>query len=143
MTNLTRDLFRDFGSLSTIGLSELFNEAQSLTYCSYPPSNLIEFQEDGKKRFLIEVAVAGFSKSELTIEKSGDYVHIKGAKGDKEKVFDGKFLHRGLATRDFHLRYMVAKFVEVGVVKLVDGVLQIELEYVIPEEEKSKIFEIL
>jgi molecular chaperone IbpA len=142
MTNLARDLFRDFGSLSTTGLSDLFNEAQSLTYGTYPPSNLIEFVEEGKKKFLIEIAVAGFAKSELTIEKSGDYVHIKGAKGEAKET-TGKFLHRGLATRDFHLRYLVAKFVEVGTVKLVDGVLKIELEYVIPEEEKSKIFEIL
>jgi molecular chaperone IbpA len=141
MNAITQQIISDFKNFSTIGLNDLFQQAQSLPFVNYPPSNLIEIHDDEKKKFLIEIAVAGFKKKELSVTKSGDYIHIKSTKEDE--AINGTFVHRGFARRNFHLRFLVAKFVEIIDVKLVDGVLQVSLERIIPESEKDRIFEIL
>jgi molecular chaperone IbpA len=141
MTNsLVRDVFRDFDKFSTIGLDRLFERAQALTYGNYPPSNLIEFSD---QTYQIEVAVAGFSKDELTVKKEGEYLVVVGKQQSIEPTIVKKYLHRGIAARDFELKFLVAKYVEVKSVVLLDGILTIELENRLPEEEKARIFEIL
>lgn len=126
--------------LLPIGLSEIFDSMNKLSYSSYPPSNLIA---DGSN-YTIEVAVAGFKKSEISVKREGDKLSISGEIEDEDMLSsDTKFIHRGLSKRNFVLRYVVAKYVEVSSVKLDGGILTVKLKTELPESEKERIFEIL
>jgi molecular chaperone IbpA len=132
-------LFDELNRVASIGFKDCL--LGSANWTNYPPHSVYEYVDGNVKKFLVELAVAGFKRDELTVEKSGEYIFIKGA----QKSIEGKgtIIYRGLSKRDFNLKILVAKFVEVSAVKLEDGLLKIELEYVIPDEEKTRIFEIL
>jgi len=144
-------LFDELNRVASIGFKDCL--LGSANWTNYPPHSVYEFVDGNVKKFLVELAVAGFKRDELTVEKSGEYIFIKGAQKSGEYIFidgekksiegKGTIIYRGLSKRDFNLKILVAKFVEVSAVKLEDGLLKIELEYVIPDEEKTRIFEIL
>jgi molecular chaperone IbpA len=48
------------------------------------------------------------------------------------------YLHRGIGTRNFSHKFVLNEFVEVKSADIVDGLLVISLENVIPEEKKSR-----
>lgn len=137
--SLVEDVFRDFEKFSTIGFGRLLSQAKSLTYRNYPPCNLIQLKD---QKYAIHVAVAGFRKPELTVKRDGDYLVVIGQPSATD-LGDVKYLHRGLALRAFELKFLVDKYVEIESVKLEDGILAIELQSKLPEEEKARIFEIL
>ena len=132
-------LFDELNRVASIGFKDCL--LGSANWTNYPPHSVYDYVDGNVKKFLVELAVAGFKRDELTVEKSGEYVFIKGAQKSTEDK--GTIIYRGLSKRDFNLKILVAKFVEVSAVKLEDGLLKIELEYVIPDEEKTRIFEIL
>lgn len=105
------------------------NDAQP----SYPPYN-IELLTDDKYR--ISMAVAGFNRSELEIEVEHDILKIVGRK-QKEDAKQ-KYLHRGIAARDFEHRFRLADHVKIVSAKLDNGLLNIELVCEIPETLKPR-----
>lgn len=129
----------DFSPLyrSAIGfdrLAKLFDEAQrSESQTSYPPYN-IELVTDDKYR--IEIAVAGFSQSELEIETERDTLKISGRKNKEDTKHT--YLHRGIAARDFEHRFQLADHVKVVGANLSNGLLHIELVREIPEALKPR-----
>lgn len=133
----------NFDTFPNVGFTRLFDELRSElpTWGNYPPSNLIQYED---QTYMIEVAVAGFTKDELSVKKDGDYLVVSGKSSLTGKDTKGaKYIHRGLAARDFSTKYFLAKYVEVTYVALVNGVLTIQLENRLPEAEKARIFEIL
>jgi molecular chaperone IbpA len=106
--------------------------AKSMT-SNYPPYNILKF--DGNK-YVIELAVAGFEEQDINVEYSDDKLTIKGKVVDKES--NGEFLYHGLASRPFTREFTLADNVEVRSASLINGILRIELEAVIPEHKKSR-----
>jgi molecular chaperone IbpA len=103
---------------------------------NYPPYNIVKHNEND---YGIEVAVAGFSKEEITVEVDQDQLTIKGQKVNDE----GKeYLHRGLATRDFEQTFTLAEYMEVRGAEVKDGMLKIKIERVVPEALKPRQIEI-
>ena len=102
---------------------------------SYPPYD-IELVDENK--YLITLAVAGFTKDELSIEtKEGELV----IEGKKHEV-DGKtpnLVHKGIATRDFTLKFMLEDYVEVDGAKVDGGLLKINATRHVPEALKPKM----
>jgi molecular chaperone IbpA len=132
----------DFSPLyrSVVGfdrLADLLDSAQAETATGYPPYNI---ERTGDNEYRIEIAVAGFKPEELDIEVKEAVVTVKGRKagGDAER----RFLHRGLAERDFERRFQLAEYVAVTDAKLVDGLLQISLKRELPEALKPRRVEI-
>lgn len=128
----------DFSPLyrSAIGfdrLAQLFDEAQRAADTAYPPYNIELVSED---KYQITMAVAGFQRSELDIEVERDTLKITGRKQKDETK--RTFLHRGIASRDFEHRFQLADHVKVVGAKLDNGLLNIELVRVIPEEMKPR-----
>ena len=125
---------------TTIGFDKMFNTLEQLNGLSnvsesYPPYNLIRTGDD---RFVIEVALAGFSKEELNVEIKENVLHIN---GEKEQVKDdGKkdFIHKGIGTRRFHKTFTLAEYVEVVEGAYVDGVLTVVCERQVPDEKKPR-----
>ena len=102
---------------------------------SFPPYNIKKLDAEN---YEIQIALAGFSKSELNISvEDGNLV----VKGEQEKSEDD-FLHKGIAERNFTRTWALADEVKVTGSKLKDGVLTISLVHEIPEEKKPTSIEI-
>ena len=104
---------------------------------NYPPYNIIKHDDT---HLSIEVAVAGFKRSELDVELAEGVLTVTAkAEPSEEK----EYFHRGLAKRAFTRKWTLADDVVVHDASLVDGVLVVELERIIPEEKKPRKIDII
>jgi len=140
-TNLTRHGLVDFGdpifSSLFVGFDRLFeNMAQlsagSKSLPSYPPFNVVK---DGD-HYIVEVALAGIDKKDLDVEVQENTLSISYESSNKEES-DNK-LYRGIAQRSFRRQFSLAEDVEVTGAIFKNGLLQIDLERIIPEEKRPK-----
>ena len=99
----------------------------------YPPYNI---ENVGDNAYRIEIAVAGFKPEELAIEVKENLLTVTGKKpaNDDQK----RYLHRGLAARDFDRRFQLADYVVVTDANLADGLLAISLKRELPESLKPR-----
>jgi molecular chaperone IbpA len=69
----------DFANLNRalVGFDRYFNGHFPNTNGNYPPHNIVKYDET---HYGIEVAVAGFSKEEITVEVDQDQLTVKGRK---------------------------------------------------------------
>jgi molecular chaperone IbpA len=105
---------------------------------NYPPHNIVKYSDD---TYGIEVAVAGFSKDEVTVEVDQDQLTIRGVKAQLNDS-QVEYLHRGLAARNFEQTFTLAEYMEVRGAKVADGMLQIDIQRVVPEALKPRRIEI-
>ena len=127
--------FRPFG----IGFDEAFRQLDKLhatTTGNYPPYNIVKVDEEN---FLIELAAAGFVKTDFDITLKDGSLTIT-AKSGKEDTKE--YVHKGIAARSFERTFALAEHVDVKGVSYKDGILLVELTKGIPEEEKPKKFTI-
>jgi molecular chaperone IbpA len=104
---------------------------------NYPPHNIVKYTDT---KYGIEVAVAGFSKEEITVEVDQDQLMITGKKAST--ITDVEYLHRGLAARDFEQQFTLAEYMEVKGAEVKDGMLKIEIERIVPDALKPRQIEI-
>ncbi len=117
-----------------VGFDRYFNGHFPNTNGNYPPHNIVKYDET---HYGIEVAVAGFSKEEITVEVDQDQLTVKGRKlNQADSRFE--YLHRGLAARDFEQTFTLAEYMEVKAAEVKDGMLVIEIERVVPEALKPR-----
>ncbi len=123
-----------FPRSSFVGFDHLFNELEYTAKHSkdhYPPHNIIKTSESD---YLIELAVAGFSEDELSVEVKDRTLTVTG-----EHVSRGRdFIHRGISTKKFKRNFRLSEHVNVYGADIQDGILAIELKYVIPEEMRPR-----
>jgi molecular chaperone IbpA len=103
----------------------------------YPPYNI---ETVGENAYRIEIAVAGFRSEELSLEVRENLLTVQGRKAPVDE--NRRYLHRGLAERDFERRFQLADHVEVTEARLADGLLAISLKREIPEALKPRRIEI-
>tara|TARA_R100000479_G_C6256068_1_gene154161 strand:- start:140 stop:559 length:420 start_codon:yes stop_codon:yes gene_type:complete len=123
-----------------IGHERLLNEGVRIwnnVSRTYPPHNLIKKSSD---EYVITVAVAGFSKEDLSVRSEEGTLTIESKKSDSETK--DEYVYKGIANRSFKKEFLLAENVFVKDVKLKDGMLEIFLERVIPENEKETIYQI-
>lgn len=101
---------------------------------TYPPYNIIKFDEDN---YQIQIAVAGFGPEELDIEVKDNRLTVNG-EIKTAYTSDVQFLHHGLASRDFSHNFKLSDTVIVKSADIVNGVLKIDLENILPEEKKPR-----
>ena len=110
----------------------------------YPPYNIKKVDEN---KYLIEMAVAGFSKQDLEIELAEDKLIIRGSAAAQfdaaTEAEEGAWswpivLHQGLAMRPFTRTFNLADNVEIRGASLLNGILKVALEAIIPEHKKPK-----
>ena len=82
------------------------------------------------------MAVAGHKQSDIEIEIEDNTLRISATYGDRDD--DIEFVHKGISERGFYKSFALAEYVEVKKAKMSDGILVIELEKNIPEEQKPK-----
>lgn len=119
-------LLKDF-ERSFIGFDRVFSEianAQSnfvKSIPSYPPYNIKKIDD---KTYTIEMAVAGFGRSDIDVEMDGDTLKIAG----RVSQDDSSYVYKGIAERAFSRQFKLADSVEVKNAALVNGMLKITLE---------------
>ena len=114
---------------------------------NYPPYNIKKIDEN---KYTIEMAVAGFGKQDIEVELAGSNLIIKGSvKQGEPAEQDSKgewtwpaFLYQGLAMRPFTRQFTLADNVEIKNAELMNGILKIILESIIPDEKKPVKIEV-
>lgn len=102
---------------------------------NYPPFNIKKVNDD---HYVIEIAVAGFSKSEIDIELADGKLVVKGnAKDDNDSTMTS-WIHKGIADRNFTRTFLINDFVEVKDAEMFNGILRIFLDQIIPDHKKPK-----
>ena len=121
-----------------IGFDPLFDTFKQLSSTArvggYPPYNIYK----KKDSWILELAVAGFSKENIDISVQELTLTVEGQLDD----FEAETIHKGIATRDFKQEFALAEYVVVKGAELKDGLLRITLEKELPEEKKPKVIEI-
>ncbi|MFV2056511.1 MAG: Hsp20 family protein [Thiohalomonadales bacterium] len=99
----------------------------------YPPYNIEVTDEDN---YRISLAIAGFNEDEVSIETENNTLKVSGTKTASAQ--DRKYLHRGIAARNFERRYQLADHVKVTGANLENGLLHIDLHREIPDAMKPR-----
>jgi molecular chaperone IbpA len=132
----------DFSPLyrSVVGfdrLAALLDAAGAESATGYPPYNIERTAEDS---YRIEIAVAGFKPEELNVEVKENLLTVQGRKAANDET--RRYLHRGLAERNFERKFQLADYVVVTDAQLTDGLLAISLKREVPEQKKPRRIEI-
>jgi molecular chaperone IbpA len=120
-----------------IGFDRIFNDFENRhvsATTNYPPYNVLKHDDD---HFEIEVAVAGFDREDVTVEVDQNQLIIKGQRTKEEDI--GKYIHRGLAARDFERVFTLMDHMEVGEAELTNGILSVKITRVVPEALKPRL----
>lgn len=125
---------------STVGFDRLLDElSQSIDSKNngYPPYNIIELNDQEWK---IDIAVAGFNQDNINISLDKSVLTIE---GENPKLDENiKFVHKGIAHRNFKRQFTLAEYVEVDNAVIDSGILSIHLVKRVPEQLKAKKIEI-
>jgi molecular chaperone IbpA len=132
----------DFSPLyrSVVGfdrLADLLDSASADAANGYPPYNI---ERTDQNAYRVEIAVAGFKPEELSIEVKENLLTVQGRKPANDEA--RRFLHRGLAERNFERRFQLADYVVVTDAALSDGLLSISLVRELPEQLKPRRIDI-
>ena len=127
---------------SALGFDNVFatldNAAHLLTSTasSFPPVNIIK---TGDYTFNVELAVAGYKRDEIEITAERNSLRVTGKKSEKD---EREYLAKGIAGRSFSRQFVLSDTVVVQGAELADGILSVQLENVIPEEQKPRKIDI-
>jgi len=139
-TTLLNDPFERVRTYS-IGFDRMFDRLFDETYTSapsYPPYNIVKTDDE---HYAIQIAVAGFGKDDIEIESKENSLVIKTK--EKEDVKDEtNYLHKGISNRAFTRSFTLSDDVVVKGATFENGLLNVELERIIPEEKKPRIIDI-
>jgi molecular chaperone IbpA len=118
-------------------LADLLDSASAEASTGYPPYNI---ERTAENAYRVEIAVAGFKPDELNIEVKENLLSVQGRKTANDEP--RRYLHRGLAERNFERRFQLADYVVVTDAQLSDGLLSIHLQRELPEALKPRRIEI-
>ena len=124
---------------SFIGFDEFFDEISRMNHnknSNYPAFDVIKTDE---KNYEINLAVAGFSESEIEIISLQNILYIKGKKVQNNSQ---NIIHKGIALRPFEKKFNLDPLMEVTEAILSQGLLNIKLFKREPEIIKPKRIEI-
>lgn len=106
---------------------------------AYPPFNLKKTDENV---YVIEMAVAGFGKQDIEMTLEDNKLVIKGSVShDTENKSDT--IYKGIAERPFNRAFLLNDNVEIKNAQLINGMLKVWLEHMIPEHKKPKKIDIV
>ena len=140
MTNLARyhaanlpDLF-DKITKNSIGMDDYLNRFWDLeTTSNYPPYNIVQVNNVESR---LEIALAGFSKDDVSVYTEFGKLYVEGKKEESETV--GEFVHKGLAQRSFSRVWSLTDDTEIRDVRFNDGLLVVELGKIVPDHHARK-----
>tara|TARA_B110000014_G_scaffold235123_1_gene199469 strand:- start:243 stop:680 length:438 start_codon:yes stop_codon:yes gene_type:complete len=143
VTSKTLSLFDNFNQLTpyAVGYDRIFDHlnnyvSNNVTSTGFPPYNI---SKGGDYNYVIEMALAGFSKKDIEIEVADGTLTIRSTKENEESE---DTIHRGISYRKFNRKFTIADDIIVKDASLENGMLQINLERIVPEEKKPRLIEV-
>ena len=129
MTFFTTPIARQF-----VGFDTLFDELNALAErkeSNYPAYNIAK---DDDEHYRIELALAGFSSDEISIQTEKGILTIEVNKAEER----GNYVHQGIAKRGFSKMFRLAEYMKVDDAQFVDGILTIFLYREVPEADRPQ-----
>lgn len=123
-------------------MTETYEHIQKTAGNGYPPFNLKKTDDNV---YVVELAVAGFGKQDIELTLEENKLVVKGQTTLDTLTSDGvdvQYLHKGIADRAFTRTFSLADNVVVNNAAMVNGILKIWLEHIIPEHKKTKKIDI-
>jgi molecular chaperone IbpA len=143
-TNL---LFPQWASLSksldpfSVGFDDVLDQIRDISETvakvtpGYPPYNIKQVKEN---KYVIEMAVAGFAKTDIEVALDGNKLVIRGATVESEEEPEN-FIYKGIANRNFSRTFTLADKVEIKDAEIANGMLKIWLENMIKVQDHVKM----
>ena len=118
---------------NAIGFESFFDRFKDLRGINdgFPHYNI---KKAGEDKYILEMAVAGYKKSDIKVTVENGILSVEGQSSDQEE----DFVHKGIAKRAFQRQLQLSEYVECSGAKLEDGMLKVELNYNPPEDKKPK-----
>ena len=139
-SSLTAGDLERFMGLS-IGFDSMFNRVMNFPNTSqesgFPPYNIRKVDD---YKYIIELALAGFSESDIEVEVADGTLTVR-SKEDKS-TDETQYGHRGIAKRAFSKSWTLSDDIVVNSAEFNNGLLNISLEKVVPEEKKPRLIPI-
>lgn len=133
----------------TVGFDNVFDHFErmfnddffNVPSVNYPPYNIVK---TGANEYNVEVALAGFSRDDVSVEFAEGILTIKSKdkKESEKKDQDGNIIHKGISKRYFSKSFTVSDDVEIKGAELKDGLLTVSMERIVPESKKARVIEI-
>ena len=130
----------------SVGFDSIFEEFDRMLETTerynsnYPPYNIHKLNDNNYK---IEVALAGYTKNDIELELKENTLTVRNK--SKEKVINeesNNIIHKGISTRQFSRSFTISEDIKIKNAELKNGLLNINLERIIPDEKKSRLIEI-
>ena len=142
VTSKALSLFDNFNQLTpyAVGYDKLFDNLSryvdnNVSSTGFPPYNI---RKEGDYHYVIEMALAGFSKEDIEVEVADGTLSVRSDK--KDDVADN--LYRGISFRKFNRKFTLSDDIVVNDAALDNGMLTINLERIVPEEKKPRLIEV-
>ena len=142
VTSKALSLFDNFNQLTpyAVGYDKVFDNLSryvdnSVTSIGFPHYNI---RKEGDYHYVIEMALAGFSKEDIEIEVADGTLSVRSDK--KDDASDN--LYRGISFRKFNRKFTLSDDIVVNDAALDNGMLTINLERIVPEEKKPRLIEV-
>ena len=128
----------------TVGFDRVFDKLVDYGNTNYetggfPPYNI---RKTDDFKHVIELALAGFSKDEIEVVLTDGVLVIKSADLLSQTNPNEGLVHKGIAKRAFTRKFTLADDIEIKDAKLKNGLLEIELEQIVPEHKKPKTIKV-
>ena len=135
-----------------VGFDSLFDRLNSHyqlhTTTNFPPYNIRKLEEN---KWQVEVALAGYDRKDIEVKTIEGNLVVETVERDRESTErvdnenskeDSLLVHRGISQRKFSRTWSMADDAVVNRAKMVDGMLYVEIERVVPDEKKPKLIKI-
>ena len=130
----------------SVGFDSIFEEFDRMLESTerynsnYPPYNIHKVNDNEYK---IEVALAGYSKEDIELELKENTLTVRNKQKEKVVNENGNgVIHKGISTRQFERAFTISEDIKVKNVQLMNGLLNIDLERIVPEEKKARLIKI-
>ena len=130
----------------SVGFDSIFEEFDRMLESTerynsnYPPYNINKLNENEYK---IEVALAGYSKEDIELELKENTLTVRNKQKEKVVNENGNgVIHKGISTRQFERSFTISEDIKVKNVQLINGLLNIDLARIVPEEKKARLIKI-
>ena len=141
VTNITKtlSLFDNINQLTpyAVGFDRVFDQlntyvANNATSTGFPPYNI---RKGGDYTYAIEMALAGFSKEDIEIEVAEGLLTVRSV---KENDVNDTPQYRGISYRKFNRKFTLADDIVVNDASLENGMLEVNLERIVPDAKKPR-----
>ena len=119
-----------------LGFDHIFDQLDNIhqhAKDTYPPHNVVK---DEEMKYTLEMAVAGFKKEHIDIEVKDHVLTISGERPARRD--QNMYVHKGISARNWKKSFRLSEYTEVTGADLVDGILTVKLEVVLPKEKQPR-----